>query len=57
MIEKIRRKTFSLTRIKVASQPNIKEWLVDILIPTDVGLLIPTPQCHAFGTVKNDKNA
>ena len=28
-----------------------------ILIPTDVGLLIQTTQCHAFGTVKNGKNA
>ena len=56
MIEKRRRKTFSLTLIRVASQSNIKEWLVCILIPTYVGLLI-TPQCHAFGTVKNGKNA
>ena len=30
---------------------------VGILIPTDVGLLIPTPQCPSFGTVKNGKNA
>ena len=36
---------------------SIKEWLVGILIPTEVGLLIPTPQCHAIGTVKNSKNA
>ena len=36
----------------MASQPTLKEWLFSILIPTDVGLLIPTPQCHAFGTVK-----
>ena len=33
------------------------EWFVGILIPTDDGLLIPTTQCHAFGTVKNGKNA
>ena len=33
----------------------LKEWLVGILIPTDVVLLIPTPQCHAFGTVKTAK--
>ena len=31
-----------LTLIRVASQPTLKEWLVGILIPTDVGLLIPT---------------
>ena len=47
-----------LTLIRVASQPTLKEWLVGILIPTDdVGLLLPTTQCHAFGTVKNGKNA
>ena len=46
-----------LTLIRVASQPTLKGWLVGILIPTDVGLLIPNPQCHAFGTVKNGKNA
>ena len=47
-----------LTLIRVASQPTRKEWLVGILIPTDVGLLKPTPQCHAFSTVlwKNGKN-
>ena len=46
--------TQHLTLIRVACQPIValKEWLVGILIPTDVGLLIPTPQCHAFGTVK-----
>ena len=56
---------FLLTLIRVASQPILKEWLVGILIPSDVGLLIPTDvslliptiQCHAFGTVKNCKNA
>ena len=32
-----------------------KEWHVGILITTDVGLLIPTTQCHAFGTVKTAK--
>ena len=47
----------TLTLIRVASQPTLKEWLVGILIPTDVGLLIPTTQCHTFGTVKNGKNA
>ena len=41
--------TVLLTLIRVASQPTLKEWLVGILIPTDVGLLIPTTQCHAFG--------
>ena len=41
-----------LTLIRVASQPTLKERLVGIFIPTDVGLLIPTPQFHAFGTVK-----
>ena len=35
----------------MASQPTLKEWLVGILIPTDVGLLIPTPQCHTFCTL------
>ena len=45
-----------LTLIRVASQPTLKEWLAGILILTDVGLLIPTPQCHTFGTVKNGKN-
>ena len=35
----------------------LKEWLVGILLPTDVGLLIPTTQCHPFGTVKNGTNA
>ena len=44
-----------LTLIRVACQPTLKEWLVGILIPTDVGLLIPTLQ--SFGTVKNGKNA
>ena len=34
-----------LTLIRVACQPTLKEWLVGILIPPDVGLLIPTPQC------------
>ena len=29
----------SLTLIRVASQLTLKEWLVGILIPTDVGLL------------------
>ena len=30
---------------------------VGILIPTDVGLSIPTPKCPSFCTVKNGKNA
>ena len=36
----------------MASQPTVKEWLVAILIPSDVGLLIPTPQSPSFGTIK-----
>ena len=40
------------TLIRVACQLTLKEWLVGILIPTDVGLLIPTTQCHASLTAK-----
>ena len=32
---------WALTLIRVASQPTLKEWLVGILIATDVGLLMP----------------
>ena len=28
-----------LTLMRVACQPTVKEWLVGLLIPTDVGLL------------------
>ena len=48
---------YLFTLIRVACQPTLKEYLVGILILTDVGLLVPTPQCPSFGTVKHGKNA
>ena len=44
-----------LTLIRVSCQSIPKEGLVGLLlIPTDVGLFIPTPQCPSFGTVLRD---
>ena len=44
-----------LTLIRVSCQSILKEGLVGLLlIPTDVGLFIPTPQCPSFGTVLRD---
>ena len=39
-------KMYWLTLIRVICQPTLKEWLVGVLIPTDDGLLILTPQCQ-----------
>ncbi len=43
--------TIQLTLSRVASSPTLKEWLVGI-IPTEVGLLIPTPFLPFFTVPK-----
>ena len=43
-----------LTLIRVSCQSTLKGLVGLLLIPTDVGLFIPTPQCPSFGTVLRD---